>query len=63
MTKIRSLTADGKPLESKEGTPWVTKWKGPELVIFGHDAVAGLQLTQKAIGLDTGCCYGNKVFC
>ena len=36
-------------------------YHGPELVVFGHDAVAGLQDTPYAIGLDTGCCNGKAL--
>uniref|UniRef100_A0A7S2SKQ0 Uncharacterized protein n=1 Tax=Eucampia antarctica TaxID=49252 RepID=A0A7S2SKQ0_9STRA len=52
---------------------WASQWKGPQRVIFGHDAKRGLQLyyfpssnkkEKKDImvaGLDTGACYGKKL--
>jgi hypothetical protein len=40
---------------------WGTRWKGPELVLFGHHARAGLQEHPFALGLDTGCVYGREL--
>ena len=40
---------------------WWQLWKGPERVIYGHDAIRGLQVHADSIGLDTGCCYGNAL--
>ena len=36
-------------------------WTGPEIILFGHDAKRGVQLEKHAIGLDSGCVYGNKL--
>lgn len=45
---------------------WATKYNGRVQtkvthVVFGHDAKAGLQQCDYATGLDTGCCYGEKL--
>ncbi|ETV90861.1 hypothetical protein H310_14418 [Aphanomyces invadans] len=50
-------------LESGQGDSvlWAATYHGPKLVVFGHDAKAGLQDTPFALGLDTGCCYGKKL--
>ena len=49
----------GQCWEDLKGTLWAQTWKGPEHVIFGHDARSGLQQCEYATGLDTGCCYGK----
>ncbi|RHZ08317.1 hypothetical protein DYB31_004343 [Aphanomyces astaci] len=40
---------------------WASTYHGPKLIVFGHDAKAGLQDTPFALGLDTGCCYGKRL--
>lgn len=69
MTKMRNIVyedyydGDGiKGVETdQEGDKWVDGYRGDTHIYFGHDAKRGLQLTEYATGLDTGCVYGNKL--
>jgi hypothetical protein len=62
LMNLRSIREDGSGSKRLgDGEPWALLWPGPELVVFGHDAVTGLQRHPHAVGLDTGCVYGGRL--
>jgi diadenosine tetraphosphatase ApaH/serine/threonine PP2A family protein phosphatase len=56
MTEIRTMGADpGK----RRGVPWYVVYRGPQTILFGHWPAKQPRRAVHAIGLDTGCVYGN----
>ena len=61
---MRTIRAGGRgSRRAEDGVVWGSLWPGPELVLFGHHAMRGLQHHPHAIGLDTGCVYGGRLSC
>ncbi len=63
LLKMRALEADGTPTAKWRPHSWAEHYFEEPHVIFGHNAVSGLQLHPHATGLDTGCVYGGKLTC
>jgi len=60
---IRTVGVRGSKKSSAKasGIPWASLYRGPPQIVFGHNAVAGLQLHHWATGLDTACVYGGRL--
>ncbi len=56
LTQIRTL---GEDRDSKDGTPWYDVYEGEKVVLFGHWPASEPRRGKMAIGLDTGCVYGQ----
>jgi diadenosine tetraphosphatase ApaH/serine/threonine PP2A family protein phosphatase len=56
LTQLRTLGSDRT---SREGTPWHEVYDGDKIILFGHWPSPKPRIAKRAIGLDTGCVYGN----
>ena len=61
LTRIRTWDGKGERLERPGDPPWFDLYRGKQLVVFGHWARRGLVIRPNAIGLDTGCVYGQQL--
>ncbi len=58
LTEIRTL---GEDRTSREGIAWYEVYDSPQTVLFGHWPTREPIRAAQAIGLDTGCVYGNRL--
>ena len=58
LTELRSM---GKDRSARDGTPWYDVYEGEKVVLFGHWPGPKPRRGKQAIGLDTGCVYGNEL--
>jgi hypothetical protein len=61
LTHIRSFDELGNPSHRDGHASWSAGYVGPKHVVFGHNALRGLQIHDKATGLDSGCVYGGSL--
>jgi len=61
LLKMRALEPDGSATSSWRERSWAVDYTGPPHVVFGHNALSGLQLHPHATGLDSGCVYGSTL--
>jgi len=58
LTELRTLGLDRT---SRTGIPWFQVYDSDKVVLFGHWPTAEPTRAPHAIGLDTGCVYGNRL--
>jgi serine/threonine protein phosphatase 1 len=58
LTELRTLGTDRT---SREGTPWYEVYADEKVILFGHWPSPTPRRAKHAIGLDTGCVYGNQL--
>src|SRR5690606_12244856 len=61
LLKMRALESDGSGTSSWRARSWAADYHDEPHIVFGHNAVSGLQLHPHATGLDTGCVYGGRL--
>lgn len=61
LLKMRALERDGTATSSWRKRSWAADYPGPPHIVFGHNAISGLQLHDAATGLDSGCVYGGAL--
>ena len=62
LMRIRTVSVKGaKGSKKAHGVPWGARYRGGPQIVFGHNALGGLQLHSWATGLDTACVYGGRL--
>ena len=61
LTTIRTWDGQGVNLNNPSDPPWYECYHHPKLAVFGHWAQKELVRRKNALGLDTGCVYGNQL--
>jgi len=57
LQNVRSMVPDA----SYQSPFWFDQYDGPERVFFGHTVLSEPIVREHAVGLDTGCVYGNQL--
>lgn len=61
-TREQAVNMRRWPMDDPEADFWWRSYAGADLVLYGHDAVRGLQDHRpRTLGLDTGCVYGGQL--
>lgn len=58
---LRSLGQGAEPLELRGEKSWAQYHKGPEHIVFGHNAQLEPEIAPFATGIDTGVVYGGRL--
>jgi Calcineurin-like phosphoesterase len=58
LLELRTL---GEEPTKRRGTPWYKVYDGDKFILFGHWPRKRPQRGPRALGLDTGCVYGNRL--
>ena len=58
LTEMRTMGANPS---RRRGVPWYDVYRGKRIVLFGHWPAKTPRLAPRAIGLDTGCVYGDRL--
>jgi serine/threonine protein phosphatase 1 len=58
----KSLWASKVPTDEEGWKFWTQFWNGPERIIFGHSVLTKPLVTDYAIGLDGGACFGLELW-
>lgn len=62
LARIRTWDGVGKELNRQGKDPaWYELYDGDDLIVYGHWAEKGLNISDKYIGLDSGCVYGRQL--